>query len=138
MNKEKIEKAKEDLSFFNEGDYITKEMEHSARVLEGYIKQLENEIEMYKDFKEIANMKMGDRNVIRAIKNYKTLDKVTDKLKEMSIKYTQEYQTVENLELIKQDVTVLQELSCVIEDIEEILNIIEGEKYENTKDIKEE
>lgn len=40
MNK-KIEKAKEDLSFFNEGDYITKEMEHSARVLEGYIKQLE-------------------------------------------------------------------------------------------------
>lgn len=34
MNKEKIEKTKEDLSFFNEGDYITKEMEHSARVLD--------------------------------------------------------------------------------------------------------
>ena len=56
MNKE-IEKAKEDLSFFNEGDYITKEMEHSARVLEEYIKELENE-------KTI-------------------LDKVTDKLKEI-------------------------------------------------------
>ena len=82
MNKEEIEKAKEELQFFNEGDYITKEMSDSARVLEGYIKELENEIEMYKDFKEIANMKMGDRNVIRAIKNYKTLDKVTDKLKE--------------------------------------------------------
>ena len=41
MNKEVIEKAKEDLSFMNEGDYITKEMEHSARVLEGYIQQLE-------------------------------------------------------------------------------------------------
>ena len=56
MNKEEIEKAKEDLSFFNEGDYITKEMEYSARVLEKYIKELENEIKMYKDFKEIANM----------------------------------------------------------------------------------
>lgn len=42
MNKE-IEKAKEDLSFMNEGDYVTKEMEHSARVLEEYIKELENE-----------------------------------------------------------------------------------------------
>ena len=80
MNKEEIEKAKEELQFFNEGDYITKEMEHSARVLEGYIKELENEIEMYKDFKEIANMKMGDRNVISAIKNYKTLDKAKDML----------------------------------------------------------
>lgn len=56
MNKE-IEKAKEDLSFMNEGDYVTKEMEHSARVLEEYIKKLENE-------KTI-------------------LDKVTDKLKEV-------------------------------------------------------
>ena len=37
----KIEKAKEDLSFMNEGDYITKEMENSARVLEEYIKELE-------------------------------------------------------------------------------------------------
>lgn len=37
----KIEKAKEDLSFMNEGDYITKEMENSARVLEEYIKKLE-------------------------------------------------------------------------------------------------
>ena len=73
-----IEKAKEDLQFFNEGDYITPEMEHSARILEEYIKQLESEIEMYKDFKEIANMKMGDRNVIRAIKNYKTLDKIKE------------------------------------------------------------
>lgn len=56
MNKEEIEKAKEDLSFMHEGDYITKEMEHSAIVLEEYIKELEN----------------------KAI----ILDKVTDKLKE--------------------------------------------------------
>ena len=87
MNKEEIEKAKEDLQFFNEGDYITPEMEHSARILEEYIKQLESEIEMYKDFKEIANMKMGDRNVIRAIKNYNTLDKVTEECKKQMKEY---------------------------------------------------
>lgn len=56
MNKEEIEQAKEDLQFFNEGDYITKEMEQSANVLEEYIKELEQKSEI--------------------------LDKVTDKLKE--------------------------------------------------------
>ena len=43
MNKDEIEKAKEDLIFFNEGDYITREMDRSADVLEEYIKQLEQE-----------------------------------------------------------------------------------------------
>ena len=110
MNKEEIEKAKEDLSFMNEGDYITKEMENSARVLEKYIKELEEEIEMHKDFKEIANMKMGDRNVIRAIKNYKILDKVTDKLKEIK----------KELEDDGYD--------YYAKEVTKILNIIEGEK----------
>lgn len=44
INKEEREKAKEDLSFFNEGEYITKEMHESALILEKYIKQLENDI----------------------------------------------------------------------------------------------
>ena len=56
------------------------------------------------------------------------LDKVIDKLKEMNSKYTKEYKNVENLYLIEQDVSILQELSCVLDDVEEILNIIEGEK----------
>ncbi len=43
LNKEEIEKAKEDLIFFNEGDYITREMDRSADVLEEYIDQLEQE-----------------------------------------------------------------------------------------------
>ena len=43
LNKGEIEKAKEDLMFFNEGDYITREMDKSADVLEEYIKQLEQE-----------------------------------------------------------------------------------------------
>ena len=121
MNK-KIEKAKEDLSFFNEGDYITPQMEHSARVLEGYIKELENEIKMYKDFKEIANMKMGDRNVIRAIKNYKTLDKVKDKLKEDIEKFNKLRKTKEMYSPSE------ERLSSKYFYAQEILNIIEGEK----------
>ena len=41
MNKEEIEKAIYDLEFFNEGYYITKEMDNSAKILEKYIKELE-------------------------------------------------------------------------------------------------
>lgn len=50
----KIEKAKEDLQFFNEGDYITKEMENSARVLEKYIRELESKSEILDKVKELA------------------------------------------------------------------------------------
>ena len=56
------------------------------------------------------------------------LDKVTDKLKEVDKKYKNEYENIENMELSATKICVLQELSCVIEDIEEILSIIEGEK----------
>ena len=56
------------------------------------------------------------------------LDKVTDKLKEVNKKYKNEYENIENMELSATKICVLQELSCVIGDIEEILNIIEGEK----------
>ena len=118
MNKEEIEKAKEDLSFMNEGDYITPEIEHSARVLEEYIKKLENEIEMYKDFKEIANMKMGDRNVIRAIKNYKTLDKVTDLLTRIATENAKNYNSENQKEVD------FSEWNLALE----ILNIIEGDE----------
>ena len=70
---------------------------------------------------------------IQKIKKYveeleSILDKVTDTLKEVYNKYIKEYKDVEKLDLIEGNTAVLQELSCVIEDIEEILNIIEGEK----------
>ena len=57
MNKEEIEKAKEDLSFMNEGDYITREMSNSKDVLIKYIQHLEQKESI--------------------------LDKVTDKLSKM-------------------------------------------------------
>ena len=43
LSKEEIEKAKEDYKFFNEGDYITKEMSDSKNVLLEYIEQLESD-----------------------------------------------------------------------------------------------
>lgn len=94
---------------------MNKEIEEALRVgddrkVEEYIKQLENEIKMYKDFKEIANMKMGDRNVIRAIKNYKTLDKVTDKLKEVE----------EELKMDGYD--------YYAKELQEILDVLEGDE----------
>lgn len=56
------------------------------------------------------------------------LDKVIDNLEEVGNKYIKEYKDVEKLDLIQQNTIVLQELSCVIDDIEDILEIIEGEK----------
>lgn len=44
MQNKEIEEAKEDLRFFNEGDYITRKMSNNAKVLEQYIDQLENKV----------------------------------------------------------------------------------------------
>lgn len=41
MTDDLIKKAKDDLMFFNEGDWITKEMDASAKILENYIEFLE-------------------------------------------------------------------------------------------------
>lgn len=69
----KIEKAKEDLSFMNEGDYITKEMENSARVLEKYIKELE--------------------------KKETILDKVTDLATKISTENAEKYNSIKQKEV---------------------------------------
>ncbi len=104
MNKEEIENIEEIkklLNFTTDGTSLRINNEVSKLLLK-YIQYLEQKSE--------------------------TLNKVTDKLKEMNSKYTKEYKNVENLYLIEQDVSILQELSCVLDDVEEILKIIEGEK----------
>lgn len=50
MKKEEIEKAKSELSFFNEGDYITREMSECKETLEEYIKYLENKLEKVAEY----------------------------------------------------------------------------------------
>ena len=61
MDREEIEKAKEDLSFMNEGDYITEEMEHSADIIEDYIEELEQKETILDKVKELAN-KIATKN----------------------------------------------------------------------------
>ena len=104
MNKEEIEQIEEIkkmLNFTTEGTSLKINNEVSKLLLK-YIKELEQKESI--------------------------LDKVTDKLKEVDKKYKNEYENIENMELSATKICVLQELTCVIEDIEEILNIIEGEK----------
>ena len=105
MDKEEIEKAKEDLSFINEGDYITREMSNSKDILIKYIEHLEILNETYKTM-----YAMSDRSNKELEQKETILDKVTDKLKEY-------------LKLIKQDGIYGYDT-----EIREILNIIEGEK----------
>ena len=102
--------------------------------IKDYIQQLELNVEASRMEHE-NDLKMIDKVKGNAVKwskerdNLKViLDKVTDKLKEVDKKYKNEYENIENMELSATKICVLQELTCVIEDIEEILNIIEGEK----------
>ena len=147
MNKEEIEKAKEYLKQQEEEEtkedlrtlYKILKNEHREGILTierglKYISKLELEIASYKILHE-HDVNMIDEVKGNAVKwskekdNLKViLDKVTDKLKEVDKKYKNEYENIENMELSATKICVLQELTCVIEDIEEILNIIEGEK----------
>ena len=72
MNKEEIEKAKDDLMFFNEGDYITREMDRNANILREYIKELEQEnktlTQTNKSYKGIINKQIeGKKNTIKEL-----------------------------------------------------------------------
>ena len=127
MNKEKIEKAKDDLRFFNEGDYITKEMEHSADILKEYIKQLEKDkeeaywkgyVQKQKEAEEICKM-------CKYRKKYKELEQksnVLDKIKDFVTKISTE--NAEKYNSIKQKEVDFSEWNLA----DGILNIIEKEK----------
>ena len=73
--------------------HITKTQQEKIEKLEQENNKQKEELEMYKDFKEIANTKIGDANPLRVLEVNKILDrqckrlksildKVTDKLKE--------------------------------------------------------
>lgn len=101
------------------------------------IKRLQEELEMYKDFKEIANTKIGDANPLKVLEVNKILDrqckrqqiilnKVTDKLKEDIKEITLPYTIVDGRRNSK-TLEYGKKLGR-IETLKEILNIIEGEK----------
>ena len=62
MKKEEIEKAKSELRFFNEGDYITREMSECKEILEEYIEYLENKV------KELSK---GNHTLMQSRKKWK-------------------------------------------------------------------
>ena len=62
MTKQSIEKAKSELRFFNEGDYITREMSKCKEILEEYIAYLENKV------KELSK---GNHSLMQSRKKWK-------------------------------------------------------------------
>ena len=109
MNKE-IEKAKEDLSFFNEGDYITKEMSDSARVLEEYIKELEQKESVLNKVTDIL-----EENILKAKEQVKYWEK------EYQVVYMKKDEFYKNS--YKRQINMWQSRR---ETLQEILNIIKG------------
>lgn len=97
------------------------EIEKDDNYWKGYIQK-------QKEAEEICKMCKYRKRYKELTKKEEILDKLTDKLKEVDKKYKNEYENIENMELSATKICVLQELSCVIEDIEEILKIIEGGK----------
>ena len=99
------------------------EIENKKRMLRNFSEQGQGQRVFFEEDLELI------RDILQELEQKETiLDKVTDKLKEVDKKYKNEYENIENMELSATKICVLQELTCVIEDIEEILNIIEGEK----------
>ena len=100
MNKEEIEKAKEELQFFNEGDYITKEMEHSAIVLEEYIKELENKAIILDRIKEFIKKDVTTEDIkVEGSKLFKVvykdfIDLIEEKIVEAVNSYKKEIENI--------------------------------------------
>ena len=113
MDKEEIEKAKEDLSFINEGDYITREMSNSKDILIKYIEHLEILNETYKTM-----YAMSDRSNKELEQKESILDKVTDLAYKIATENAEKYNPENQKEVD------FSEWNLAIE----ILNIIEGEK----------
>lgn len=105
MNKEEIEKAKEDLSFMNEGDYITREMSNSKDVLIKYIESLE----LINETWQVSN-EMFREGIKELEQKESILDKVTDMLKEIRRELDDDG------------------FSYYAQEVTKILNIVEGEK----------
>ena len=103
MEKELIEKAKSELRFFNEGDYITRDMSECKETLEEYIEYLENKLEKATKF----------------IK--KDIDNINNRIN-LIIQRTREE------EIGDEDMMIIIALQSQLKEKEKLLRIIEGER----------
>lgn len=103
MTKQSIEKAKSELRFFNEGDYITREMSECKEILEEYIEQLENKLE----------------KVTKFIK--KDIDNINNRINLITQRTREE-------EIGDEDMMIIIALQSQLKEKEKLLRIIEGER----------
>lgn len=103
MKKEEIEKAKSELRFFNEGDYITREMSECKEILEEYIEYLENKLEKATKF----------------IK--KDIDNINNRINLITQRTREE-------EIGDEDMMIIIALQSQLKEKEKLLRIIEGER----------
>lgn len=103
MKKEAIEKAKSELRFFNEGDYITRDMSECKEILEEYIEYLENKLEKATKF----------------IK--KDIDNINNRINLITQRTREE-------EIGDEDMMIIIALQSQLKEKEKLLRIIEGER----------
>ena len=108
MTKQSIEKAKSELSFFNEGDYITREMSECKEILEEYIEQLENKLGKVAEF----------------IK--KDIDNINNRIN-LIIQRTREE------EICDEDMMIIIALQSQLKEKEKLLKIIKGKNDKESK-----
>ena len=103
MEKESIERAKSELRFFNEGDYITRDMSECKEILEEYIEYLENKLEKATKF----------------IK--KDIDNINNRINLITQRTREE-------EIGDEDMMIIIALQSQLKEKEKLLRIIEGER----------
>lgn len=81
------------------------------------IKRLQEELEMYKDFKEIANTKIGDANPLKVLEVNKILDRQCKRQQSILDKVT---------DLIKNETINISGFECIA--VEDLQDTIEGEE----------
>ncbi len=139
LSKEEIEKAKSNILRGNDIESACLIME--AVVWDGLVqvggrvnitkvamRQILNFVEEYKNkgSLEIIREKVQANERSRQLETKE--QKLIERLEEIYKKYNNEYKRTDSMELSKINVDLLQELSCIIQDLEEILSIIKGEK----------
>ena len=138
ISEEEIEKAIYNFNFFNEGDYITREMSRSKEIVLDYIKEQgkiicdhdeiisrleEDNTRKDKKIKELEADNYECNNIINDFIDERR--ELIEKLEEMSKEYNNEYRRVDKMiDENKAIPDTLQALACITEDVEEILSIV--------------
>lgn len=127
LSKEEIEKAKEDFNFFNEGDYITKEMFNSKEKIFEYIKKIE--ADNYEQ-NNIINDYIDERREL--------IEKLEERIKSVEQCYDELLTDVGGVKIInvtglsrKEKEEVINKRNCLLVQkhcYQEILEIVKGEK----------